>query len=287
MSLAAYLGRQLAVALFWTWAAFQAGLMLVMGAFLILRWPLLARIPPAEAWTFLFVEIGPTSLALALPAGLALHLQRLRQSGEMQALWSLPLAGFRSRLPWILSLLAFVLLHSLWAGRIAPQNRAHLEQSLGDPLLLLAGGRYEELDRAAAELGGLALSYETVQGSMLQGVTLLRREGDHWLALSAGSLEMHGPGEIRLRDGRMWSSDDGPLLQAGFGSLDLELLGGPDRQRWDGSSLERRATWTTGTLVVGLLLVLLVLGRRADPGRIGTLLAWGLPPVLFLVGASA
>ena len=114
MRITSYLGRQLGLSLFFTWALLQICLVLLLGAFLLLRWPLLAHLPASETLGFLFLEIGPTSLALALPLGLALYLQKARQTGELLALWALPLGPIRRRLGFLLALLPFCLLFFFW-----------------------------------------------------------------------------------------------------------------------------------------------------------------------------
>ncbi len=280
-----YLARQLGLDLFLTWALLQASLLLLLGAFLLLRWPLLARLPTGEALGFLFVEIGPTSLALALPLGLALYLQKVRQSGELQAIAMLPLGPVRARLGWLLALLPFCLLFFFWAGALAPLNRARLEAKIENPLLLLAGGRYEELDRAASELDGLAISYDRVEGNKLEEVTLLRRQAEAWTALSAESLELLPPGRIQLQQGRIWHSKASPWGELGFQRLALDLLAAPRRSSWNPDRMVRRAWWSGCALLLGLALVMISLGRQWEPGLVSRVAAWMLPPILFGLGA--
>ena len=282
-----YQGRSLALTLFGTCALLQVGLWLLLGAFLLLRWPLLGRLPAGEALGFLFVEVGPTSLALALPLALGLHLQNLRQTGELRALWTLRLGPIRSRQGFLIALLPFVLLYGFWAVEVAPRNRARLERSLGNPLLLLAGGRYEELDRAASSLGGVALAYESAGPDALHRVTLLERKGEQWQALTAEALELADPHRLRLQNGRFWSARASPVKEMRFERLDLDILGDPLAAPWDPTALVLRAWRTTCALIVSLLVVLLLLGRKNAPPRAARLVAWLLPPLLFWLGASS
>ena len=287
MRVTIHLARRLARDLFIAWALLQTALLFVLGAFLLLRWPLLGRIPAAEATSFLFLEIGPTSLALALPAALALFFQRMRQRGELRALVLLPGHPIRTRMGMVLALLPFLLIFFFWAHELAPRNRARLEERLGSPLLLLAGGRYEELDRAASRLGGLALSYDGVEGRSLTGVTLQQRRGQDWTVVSARRLGVRPPAHLVLEDGRVWTSGSSPIRRVGFERLELDLLGSWLPPAWDPGPLRNRAWLLATSLLLGLALVWASIGGRTAPGPWRRTLAWVLPPFLFLLAASA